>query len=170
MPAEICVPDSRPPEATGLASAALPAARGVAWFEATPVDWRLRAKRSLGVAAVWGVAAIPVLRGWQKCAMATLLHVPCPGCGMTRAIRLLEAGRVEASLQMHPMAVPVLMAGLLFMAATVGSTLGRGTPFLVHKTLLGRVAIAFALVVYAATFALWIARWLGYFGGPVPVA
>jgi Protein of unknown function (DUF2752) len=130
---------------------------------------RLRIARAAAVAAGWILAGVPAALGLQRCAIATLFHVPCPGCGMTRALRLLASGRVDASLRMHPLAVPVLLAGALLMASTVSATATLGSPIRLHRTRFGRLAIVLALVVYAATLGLWGLRWLGYFGGPVPV-
>jgi hypothetical protein len=133
------------------------------------LDPRRRALRALGVAAVWAVAMLPALLGWQRCTVALLLHHPCPGCGMTRAMRLLLAGHVEASLRMHPFAVPVLGVWLLFMASTVYSAWSAGTPLTFYRDRFGRITLAILVVVYCATFVLWLLRWFGYFGGPVPV-
>ena len=130
---------------------------------------RRRVARAATVAGVWLVSSLPAALGVQRCAIATLCHLPCPGCGMTRALRLLAAGRIDASLRMHPLAVPVLVAGALLVASTVWATATLGSPIRMHRTLFGRVAIALALVVYSATLALWGLRWLGYLGGPVPV-
>jgi hypothetical protein len=144
-----------------------------AWWEtdgplAVP-SRRRRAVRAGLVAAVWGVAILPAALGWQKCTVAVLLHHPCPGCGMTRAMHLLLAGHVGESLHMHPFAVPVLAVWLLFMASTIHATWSVGTPLTFYKGRFGRVALAVLVVVYAATFVLWMLRWFGYFGGPVPV-
>jgi hypothetical protein len=129
----------------------------------------LRIARAATVAGVWILAALPAALGLQRCAIATLFHVPCPGCGMTRALRLLASGQLHASLRMHALAAPVLIAGALLAASTVSATATLGSPVRVHRTRFGRVAIVLALVVYGATLGLWGLRWLGYFGGPVPV-
>ena len=128
-----------------------------------------RALRAAGVAAVWAIAVLPVVTGWQRCAIAVLFHRPCPGCGMTRALLLLAGGHVEASLRMHPLAVPVLAMGLFFMFSTVWTTLAIGTPLSLYKGRLGRVTLVAMAIVYGAALALWIARGFGLFGGPVPV-
>jgi hypothetical protein len=128
-----------------------------------------RVARAASVAGVWALAVLPAALGLQRCAIATFCHVPCPGCGMTRALRLLAAGRVDASLRMHPLAVPVLVAGALLMVSTVWATVTVGSPIRTHRSRFGRAAMALAIVVYTATLALWLLRWLGYFGGPVPV-
>jgi hypothetical protein len=88
---------------------------------------------------------------------------------MTRAIRLLRAGDVEASLRMHPLALPVVIAGMLLAVSTVWTTLEVGTPFDFYRRRTGRAALALAVLVYAATIVLWGLRWFGLFGGPVPV-
>jgi Protein of unknown function (DUF2752) len=128
-----------------------------------------RGLRAAGVTAVWALAAVPMATGWQRCTIATLFHQPCPGCGMTRAIRLLAGGHVEESLRMHALAVPVAAVGLLFIASTIWTTYASGSPVSAYKSRLGRWAIVALGVVYAAAFVLWIARWFGYAGGPVPV-
>ncbi|HEY3815681.1 MAG TPA: DUF2752 domain-containing protein [Polyangiaceae bacterium] len=128
-----------------------------------------RALRASAVAAAWGLAILPVAMGWQRCAVAMLLHRPCPGCGMTRAILLLVGGHVEASLRMHALAVPALLMGVFLMLATVWTTLVLGTPLIPYRGLLGRMVLAGMALVYGATLVLWIARCFGYFGGPVPV-
>jgi hypothetical protein len=128
-----------------------------------------RALRAVGVAAVWALGVLPSAFGWQRCTVATVLHRPCPGCGMTRAVRLLGAGHVEASLQMHPLAVPALAAWMMFMAATVWATWTQGTPLAALKLRLGRVTLIAIVVVYVASAVLWALRWFGLFGGPVPV-
>ncbi len=128
-----------------------------------------RALRASGVAAVWALAVLPVVMGWQRCAIAVMFHRPCPGCGMTRALLLLAGGHVEASLRMHPLALPVLVMGIFFMGSTVASTLSIGTPLTLYKGRLGRVTLGAMAIVYGAALALWIARSFGLFGGPVPV-
>jgi uncharacterized protein DUF2752 len=122
-----------------------------------------------GLAALWGVAVLPAALGWQRCTLATLLHVPCPGCGMTRAIALIAEGRIGASFRMNALAVPVLAAILALAVATVARAYRVGTPFDVHTTRFGRAAIAGAMVAYGAAVVLWGLRWLGWFGGPVAV-
>ena len=132
-------------------------------------DARRRVRRAVAVAAVWAAAVLPAFLGWQRCTVAALLHHPCPGCGMTRAMHLLLAGDVGASLRMHPFAVPVLGVWLFFMASTVHATWTLGTPLTFYKGRFGRWALGVLCVVYGATLVLWVLRWFGYFGGPVPV-
>jgi hypothetical protein len=128
-----------------------------------------RALRAAGILAFWVVCGLPVLLGRQRCSFAMLLHHPCPGCGMTRAMRLLEAGDVARSLHMHPFAVPVSIANLFFALATVWVTFTLGSPVPMCKSKVGVAAIAVLVVVYGATLVFWVMRALGAFGGPVSV-
>jgi hypothetical protein len=88
---------------------------------------------------------------------------------MTRAVLLLAKGQIGASLQMHPLALPSAFASLAFMAATVWVTARHGSPEAMWRDRLGRMAILVFGGVEAAVFALWVARWFGAMGGPVPV-
>lgn len=38
-----------------------------------------------------------------SCLVASVFGLPCPGCGSTRAVRLLFQGRVADALRMHPL-------------------------------------------------------------------
>ena len=133
------------------------------------VSFAVRTARAACLAAGWLFAAAPAAMGWQRCAFAMLFHRPCPGCGMTRAVRLLQSGQVEASLRMHPLAVPVLVTAVMLALSTVLSTFTEGTPYSFYRSPLGRASLALAAVVHVAAVALWLARALGFFGGPVPV-
>jgi hypothetical protein len=88
---------------------------------------------------------------------------------MTRAIRLLQAGDFAGSVRMHPLAGPVLLAGGLALLSMVRTTLATGSPLEFYRRPTGRAAMVLFAVAYAAAIGLWGVRWLGLFGGPVPV-
>jgi hypothetical protein len=136
---------------------------------AAAVSLSQRALRASGVAAVWLVGALPVLLLRPRCMFARITHRPCPGCGMTRAIDLMRGGDLVASLRMHPFAVPVIVVSMLFAAVTVWLTLRDGTPFRLWESRLGRASVWAMLAVHGGSLLLWALRWLGLFGGPVPV-
>ncbi len=129
-----------------------------------------RAWLGAGVLAAWALALLPTALGWQTCPFARVTHRPCPGCGMTRAIRLLLAGHMRASLHMHPLAVPVFAVGVGLVVTTFWTTLQRGSPASFYRSRTGRAVIALGMAVYAGALVLWIARWFGALGGPVPVS
>ena len=111
-----------------------------------------------------GFALTAAALGWLRCPLAALYHIPCPGCGMTRAVVLLFHGRIGDSLRMNALAAPVLGASLaLAYAALQGdaSTTDHGRRL--------RAALMTTAVTYGAAVALWGLRWFGLFGGPVPV-
>jgi hypothetical protein len=89
---------------------------------------------------------------------------------MTRAVRLLAAGDLAGSLHMHPLAVPVLAVNLAFAFATVWLTLRDGSPFRAWSWRPGRAIVVGAGVIYVLALMLWLARFAGALGGPVPVS
>jgi hypothetical protein len=121
------------------------------------------------VTGVWVFAALPFLFGAAQCPSARFFHVACPGCGMSRALALLAHGEVGASLAMHPVALPTLLAQLAFAVATIAVTLDRGSPFALLQVRYGRAAVGALVVVFALVLILWFARMLGAAGGPVPI-
>ncbi len=127
------------------------------------------AARAFGVAALWGVGALPVALGVMRCPVATFFHAPCPGCGMTRAIWQLLQGDVTASLHLHALAVPSVVASSLVMVATTWATLRRGSPTDMLREPIGRVAAGAFVVVQAAVLGYYIARIAGALGGLPPV-
>jgi len=135
-----------------------------------PEIGRARALRTAAlVAFVWTIAALPFLAGVVRCPTAQLFHFPCPGCGMTRALKLLAEGDLRASLAMHPLAVPTALSQVALAAATVAASLAFGAPWSLLRAWWGRVAVGFVAFVIAADLVLWIARMFGALGGPVPV-
>jgi len=106
--------------------------------------------------------------GAVRCPVAATLHVPCPTCGATRTSLALLRGDLHGAL-VNPAApllallVGALGARLVFVAARDGDTRRFD-----EGRLVTRLASAL-LVTFAAAVALWIARFWGWFGGPVPV-
>lgn len=48
------------------------------------------------------------------CYSTILFGIPCPGCGITRATKLLLTGHVHESLQMHPLLFLVILGVILY--------------------------------------------------------
>lgn len=129
------------------------------------------ARRALIVAGLCSLGAIAVVLEAPLCPSATLLGIPCPGCGLTRATLALLRGDVRGALALHPLVfiLAPLFAG--FMGAAALSYV-RGprsrAPWVasraVHRTL---TALGWLLLVSVVT--VWAARFFGAFGGPVPV-
>lgn len=111
-----------------------------------------------------GLVVLSPLR-WP-CPMATLAHVPCPTCGMTRATRLALHGDFAGATLMHPLVwlvVPLLAAALAVEVVGYVRTGEWGAAGNVRGATLAMIATSVLL------FVVWIARFFGALGGPVPV-
>lgn len=102
------------------------------------------------------------------CPFAIITRQPCPGCGLTRATLALAHGHIDEALHFHPLVM--LISPLVILGFTYNAygyiTQGRWTA---AERLQGLWLTRFAIVVGIAMIGVWIARFLGAFGGPVPV-
>jgi hypothetical protein len=101
-----------------------------------------------------GLAVLP----FPTCGMRVVLGIPCPGCGMTRA--LLAAARLDwaASMRWHPLALPLLVVAgaMAALAFVVGDVAWR------------RLLVAVTTAASMTMLLVWALRFAGLFGGPVP--
>lgn len=109
-----------------------------------------------------------ITTGLFRCPVASLAHAPCPTCGATRSSLALLHGDLHGAL-LNPFA-PVMLAllggfaaRLVFVSVRDGHARRFGEGRLV--TLMLRVL----LVTLGLAIVVWIARFFGAFGGPVPV-
>lgn len=128
------------------------------------------AHRLFGVSAPSGrfrpslaATALIALTLWE-CPFAALLGIPCPGCGLTRAAVALVQGEWSQALLLHPLSPLILpiVAGALWTAAAPALRTAPDT-----AAFRGRTALLWALC--ALSIGVWLARFGGAFGGPVPV-
>ena len=127
----------------------------------------------------WGRAALTatglVFFGtllWAKavpCAVATLTHHPGPGCGSTRAVLALFHGDLGGVLRNNPFGpfMAGVLAVLVYQAIT--SMLFDGDFRRVAGGRSGKVLTRVVIVIATLETILWVARFCGAFGGPVPV-
>jgi hypothetical protein len=109
--------------------------------------WFLAGLAGLAVAAVlhvWNPPGDPAL---SVCWSRRFLHLPCPGCGLTRAFAHLAKGEWSAAVADHPLA-PVLALEMVLVWAAWGAGLG------------GRRALRLDRLL-AANAAVFCALWLG---------
>ena len=132
-----------------------------------PIRSKRSARELLGPAILLAVVGL-FLFGPLKwpCPMATILGIPCPTCGMTRATRFAFRGDFGEATHMHPLWFIVLPAIAWALVAEVIGFWRTGawgaaatSPWM--KRLLP--------VITALLVCVWIARFLGAFGGPAPV-
>jgi hypothetical protein len=125
--------------------------------------------RALGALALLAFWAFMVGAGPIRCSFALLFHQPCPGCGTTRSVFGLLRGDWHAAVHFNLLgllATPLLAAFAAFALWRIAREGG------LHA--FGRIGVerwltrAFALLL-ALQVVVWIARFFGAFGGPVPV-
>lgn len=46
----------------------------------------------------------------RACPIFILFKIPCPGCGLTRAVTLILKGEIKASLDYHILPIPLFIA------------------------------------------------------------
>ncbi len=129
----------------------------IAWVPALKA-----AAAMLAFAFVMGSGVVP-------CAFARATHLPCPGCGSTRAVHALLHGDLAGVMRFNPLG-PVMAVVLGLMAIdTLVVVLRDGSARRVATTRVGKLLSRALIVVALLEVALWIARFFGAFGGPVPV-
>lgn len=129
-----------------------------------------RWRRWAVAAALVSPVALALVNEFPLCPSAGLFDLPCPGCGLTRATLSFLRGEFSRALALHPLVIP--LAPMYFAAlGFFGIELVRGpsAPVQSRPWLTRRWVSIFAVVVLTATLALWVLRFFGYFGGPVPV-
>jgi hypothetical protein len=138
----------------------------------TPIESQAnvsRLRRAVLTASAFAVLGGLLASGSVPCGFAELFHVPCPGCGSTRAVHALLRGDLAGVLHTNPFG-PVLAALVLaFGVVSTLTVLRDGTVARVHDTRAGRFVTRALFVVAVLEIALWIARFFGALGGPVPV-
>ncbi len=54
-----------------------------------------------------------------QCPIRAVFGIPCPGCGMTRALTCLLHGDLQASFYYHPILIPTGIAAIIVLYALV---------------------------------------------------
>ena len=103
------------------------------------------------------------------CGFARVFHVPCPGCGSTRAMLALLRGDIHGLVRYNPLApfMSAMLAALCLQA--LSSVLATGTFRRVGNGTIGGIVALGMVTVAALEVLLWFARFGGFLGGPVPV-
>ena len=116
--------------------------------------------RSWLLTGLIGLAGLAVLHVWTPsndpatavCLSRRFLHLPCPGCGLTRAFAHLGKGEWAAAFVLHPFA-PVLALEMVLGWLAWGVALARRRPLRLPFTL-----DVLTLGHAAALCALWLGR------------
>lgn len=126
------------------------------------------ALRFAKTALVGGALLVLLLLGLVPCPVALFLRVPCPGCGMTRATLRLLHGDLAGALAFHPLVLVALPCALLFFGVNTLVYLRTGTWGYVDRQM-GKKITVIATLLMLLSLGVWISRFFGAFGGPVPV-
>ena len=126
--------------------------------------------------AVLSVAAVSVLgfvwfveRVTWPCPVRVWFHVPCPSCGLTRATFAALRGHWVEATALHPLWLLVVPLAAGAMATEFGGYAMRGRWGALPGLIASRWLFAALWVALAAMLVVWVARFFGAFGGPVPV-
>jgi hypothetical protein len=120
----------------------------------------------LGLVALAFVGA--VVFDVPLCPFALLTRHPCPGCGLTRGTLALVRGHVGEALRFHQL-VPVVTPLVALALGWNAISYVRHGRWAAAEGLRGRWITRAAALLGAAMLAVWVARFLGAFGGPVAV-
>ncbi len=126
-----------------------------------------RKRPGLGPAVVVLLVGLAVffVDGIVVCPMKRVTGIPCPGCGMTRAVRLLLHGDFAGATRMHPLVWVVIPLLAVLAALEVRGYVREGAWGTAIRPLWARVV---AFVAIGMLVVVWASRFCGAFGGPVP--
>ncbi|MDB4995314.1 MAG: hypothetical protein JWM74_2746 [Myxococcaceae bacterium] len=107
--------------------------------------------------------------GVPRCPIALVTGVPCPACGSTRSMRALVHLDFDEVVRFNPIA-PIAVLVLALIAARVLFLLVRtGDARDLGEGRVGRTLVRALTITAFVEIALWLLRFTGLFGGPVPV-
>jgi hypothetical protein len=133
------------------------AAAGASWAQFRGTQGLYLALQLLAALALVLSRALPVavVAAFPVCPFARYLHVPCAGCGLTRACCAIGHGDFAAAWAYNPFGY-VFYAGAL--AALVWPFVARWRPQWEHAVLRGRVLTIGAVALVGAMWVFGLAR------------
>jgi hypothetical protein len=134
-----------------------------------PAPRRFFFLRAAAVASLFALVALVLASGAVPCLFARVTHVPCPGCGSTRAALALLRLDLEGLARTNPLGPLMALLVAAFGVHVVGVVLRDGSTARVSESWLGRSLVRAVLVVAVLQVVLWGSRFFGAFGGPVAV-
>jgi hypothetical protein len=114
----------------------------------------------LGTIAAAGAAAIVRQEGLQltgrmlPCILYTWFHIPCPGCGGTRAVQYLLQGNILDSLRAHPLVLYGVICYLYFMGSYAYTTFFQKSRFYISSLRGLRILMMGSAVLLAVQWAI----------------
>ena len=87
------------------------------------------------------------------CPFNYYFHIPCPGCGMTRAFKLILQGNILASLQYNLLAIPLFIFIILSMIFLVVDIIKNQTEYLAY---IERISQKYGVWIILAVLVVWM--------------
>jgi len=131
---------------------------------------RAQARRALLAVTLVVFGPLAAVFGPPFCPTALLFDLPCPGCGLTRATWALLSGDFSEALHLHPLA-PILapIFGGAMGLVLLDYVRGPGRFIVPPVWWTGRPATLAFSGLLVLVVGVWLARFAGHLGGPVPV-
>lgn len=130
---------------------------------------RVRVRRAAIFVGALGAITYLLASAGVPCGFARIFHVPCPGCGSTRAMLALATGDLHGLVRYNPLAPFMTLLIVALALQAFASVLATGTFRRVGDGVVGLLVSRGVMVVAALEVLVWIARFGGFLGGPVPV-
>lgn len=87
------------------------------------------------------------------CPFNYYFHIPCPGCGMTRAFKLILQGNILESLQYNLLAIPLFIFIILSMIFLVVDIIKNQTEYLAY---IERISQKYGVWIVLAVLVVWM--------------
>jgi hypothetical protein len=129
----------------------------------------VRARRAAIFVSVLAGVTYLLAAAQVPCGFARIFHVPCPGCGSTRAMLALASGDLDGLVHYNPLAPFMTLLVVALAGQALASVLATGTFRRVGDGAIGMVVARGVMVVGALEVVVWIARFGGFLGGAVPI-
>jgi hypothetical protein len=134
---------------------------------------KTRVRRALLLLALFGSVGFAFASGFPLCPTAGMFGIPCPGCGLSRAMFAALRGDFADAFYYHPLFFvigPVYLAALAAAAVALFQAPPPARPARIAPRRLGdRAVTAGASALLVAMLGVWALRFAGWFGGPAPV-
>lgn len=92
----------------------------------------------------------------RTCPIFILFKVPCPGCGITRAVSLILKGQIIASLEYNILPIPLLLAMITYTIF-----------YIFNKELLQKLVKKYEKLIIALSIILTIIVWIININNPL---
>jgi hypothetical protein len=134
-----------------------------------PIAPAARATRAAVFVGALAAVAFLLASAQVPCGFARVLHTPCPGCGSTRAMLALASGDLHGLVRYNPLAPFMTVLVVVLALQALSSVVTTGSFRRVGDGRVGTLVSRGMLVVAALEVLVWVARFGGFLGGPVPV-